>query len=332
LTGADSSAHDERHTSAADHEFRVVSMDRNVMTDPEVSAQSPGPAAAEGAGHLPGPGNAHEPASAAPRRRRRWALLALAAVLVAGLVAGLVVWAPWTPPPVLRPAGLVAGPSAATSVTFRWSPPRTGPPPDQYLIMNAGGAKIGSVAGTVTSYRQTGLNPATPYQYSVVAVRGGKRSPASAPLTVSTITPPIAQARLQGSWNVYIQNVRPKRGGQNGSLTWQFSPACTAGACAVTLRGGDGVHRFTMKLARAGASYAGQTKTLLYPCGSGASAINSPATLKIRIHITKAIGANQIWAAASWDGTMVGIYPYISSATFYCPSTSFKASLTGTLT
>jgi hypothetical protein len=173
----------------------------------------------------------------APRRRRRWALVTLVAVVVLGLAAGLVVWSPWTPPPVLRPAGLVAGSSTATSVTFHWSPPRTGPLPDTYLILSQGGAVAGSVSGKATSYRQTGLDPATPYLYRVVAVRGGKRSPQSALLTVHTLTPPLSQARLQGSWSVYAKNIGPAPGGQNGYLTWQFSPACAAGPCDVTLHG-----------------------------------------------------------------------------------------------
>src|SRR5436190_7334622 len=47
-----------------------------------------------------------EPAGA-PRRRRKWAvpLVAVATVVVIGLIAGLVTWAPWQSPPLLRPAG-----------------------------------------------------------------------------------------------------------------------------------------------------------------------------------------------------------------------------------
>ena len=183
-------------------------------------------------------------------------MVTLAAVVVAGLAAGLVVWAPWIPPPVLRPTGLAAGPATANSVAFHWSPPRTGPLPDKYLILSSGAA-VGSVAGTVTSYRQTGLTPATPYQYRVVAVRGGKRSPQSAPLTVSTLTPPISQARLQGGWNVAAQNIGSPARGWNGQLNWQFSPVCAAGACDVILQDQGGAFSFEMKLTRAGAVYTG---------------------------------------------------------------------------
>ena len=46
--------------------------------------------------------------------------------------------------------------------------PAQGPLPDKYLVLGMDTA-AGSVAGTVTSYRQTGLTPATTYQYRVVA-------------------------------------------------------------------------------------------------------------------------------------------------------------------
>lgn len=302
------------------------------MTDPEVTAQDPPAASAPAAPSTPAarqdPVTAHDPATVAPRRRRRWAVFMLAAVAVLGPAAGLVVWAPWIPPPVLRPTGLSAGSSTANSIEFRWSRPPTGPPPDTYLILS-NGAVAGSVSGTVTSYRQAGLIPATSYQYNVVAVRGGKRSPQSALLTLRTLTPPISQARLQGPWNVDAKNIGSGAGGQNGSLSWQFSPACAVGACDVILDGQNGVHSFTMKLARAGAVYQGHTAATLYPCGSGANSFPDPATLTIRIRVTAAVGENQVWAATSWVGTMVGTYQYVSSGAFYCPASTFTASLTG---
>jgi hypothetical protein len=253
----------------------------------------------------------------------------LAAVVVLGLAAGLVVWAPWIPPPVLRPARLVADPSTANAITFHWSRPPTGPLPDKYLILSSG-TVAGTVAGTATSYRQAGLTPAATYQYRVVAVRGGKRSPQSALLTVSTLTPPVSQARLQGSWSVYAKNIGSAPGGRNGYITWLASPGCAAGPCDVILHARDGKYRFHMKLIRSGAAYTGHTVANLGPCGSGASSIPDPYMLKIRIHLTKAAGQSQVWAATSLAGTMVGTSPYVSNAYGYCPVSTFRASLAGT--
>ena len=144
---------------------------------------------------------------------------AAAAVVVLGLIAGLLIWAPWKSPPLLRPAGLTAGPSTTSSVTFRWSRPATGPPPGRYVILRDGQV-AGSVPGTVTSYRGTGLAPATAYRYRVAAERGGKRSALSPVIVVTTATPPVSAARLQGPWTVSIKITRgavgPHRPAEHG--------------------------------------------------------------------------------------------------------------------
>lgn len=306
------------------------------MADPEVTPQGPPAAAAPAA--APGPASAaglvagRDPAAVAPRRRRRWPLVSLVAVVaVAGLAAGLVAWAPWTPPPVLRPAGLVAGAATATSISFRWSPPATGPLPDRYLILSAGTAAR-AVAGTVTSYRQAGLTPASTYHYHVVAVRGGTRSAPSAPLAVRTLTPPISQARLQGPFDIQLRYLRPRHGGVNGTLAGGFIPACAAGACDVVLQVTEPrySYTFTMKLARAGARYHGHALLRYTRCRVAGNSIPDPTTLTIRIHVTAAAGEGQAWLATSWAGTMVGTYHYASGAAFYCPATTYTVALAGT--
>jgi fibronectin type III domain protein len=273
------------------------------------------------------PASAQPLATVAPRRWRRWAVVTLA--VVAALTAALVVWAPWIPPPVLRPTGLVAGPSTADSITFRWSNPPTGPLPDRYLILS-NGMVAGSVAGTVTSYRQARLTPATAYQYRVVAVRGGKRSAKSAALAVRSLTPPLSQARLQGLWDVYAKNIGPARGGQSGSLFLQFSPACAAGACGVTVHVKEGRPAYSVTLTRVGAVYQGHAAVDFIRCGPASNSIPDPATLKFRVRVTAAVGQSQVWAATSLAGTLVGTFRYVSSAAFYCPASTFRASLAGT--
>ena len=309
------------------------------MTDPEVTGQSlpasPAAAAPGPPGSAQVPVTGHDPAvpetppTEAPRRRRRWPVVTLVAVLVvAGLTAGLVVWAPWTPPPVLRPAGLVAGPATANSITFRWVRPATGPLPDKYLVLSDGRV-TGSVAGTATSYRRAGLTPASTYQYRVVAVRGGKRSPQSATLAVKTLTPPLSQARLQGPWNVFVKYTRGAHGNRNGTVPWVLTPACAAGVCDVMLHVTQGKYSFTMKLARAGAGYRGRAVVNFYRCGPAGSTIPDPTTLKIEVHATGAVGEGQAWVATSWVGTMKGSYHFVSSAAFYCSASSYATSLTG---
>src|SRR5215813_9365214 len=274
------------------------------MRDPKVPRQSPPtssvPAAPGSNGSAWDPAADHDsaiaqaPATVAPRRRRRWPVVTLVAVIVvAGVTAGLVVWAPWTPPPVLRPAGLAAGPSTANAIAFRWARPATGPLPDKYLILSDGRA-AGAVAGTATSYRQAGLTPASTYQYRVVAVRDGKRSPQSASLAVNTLISPMSQARLQGLWNVYAKNLTHLLGNRSGILPWDFIPACGAGPCTVVAHVKDGKHSFKVTLTRAGAVYRGHTVANLGGCGPRGGKIPDPATLKFRIRIKDAVGEGQV--------------------------------------
>src|SRR5438552_64786 len=169
---------------------------------PPLTPEHPAEAPSAMPEHPAGPPAAAGPRAAGPppRGRRPWAVpvIAVAALVLLGLLAGLLIWAPWKSPPLLRPAGLTAGPSTTSSVTFRWSRPATGPPPERYVILHDGQV-AGSVPGTVTSYRGTGLAPATAYRYRVAAERGGHRSALSPVIVVTTAAPPVPAARLQGA-------------------------------------------------------------------------------------------------------------------------------------
>src|SRR5215831_8298003 len=278
------------------------------------------------------------PAGAVPapagRRRRKWVIpvAVIAGVVVLGLVAGLVIWAPWKSPPLLRPAGLAAGPSTTNSVAFRWAPPATGPAPDKYVILHEGQV-IGSVRGTVTSFRVTGLAPATSYQYRVAAVRGGKRSALSAVLVVRTVTPPVSAARLQGPWAVSLKIVKGA-----GSLTgghrrwaesWVATPKCAAGPCDVLLSGRVNRLKFKTTLTRAGNVYRGKMAGNIFPCGSGSIAFPIRSTMRIRLTVTAAHPDNLAWTASSWAGSMAVAAPYTSSGNFFCTASHQTLSLAG---
>jgi hypothetical protein len=275
------------------------------------------------------------PATAAPATPRRGrpgrAVLVIAVVAVLALIAGLVLWAPWQSPPLLRPAGLAAGPATTSSVAFHWADPASGPPPDRYQILH-NGKVIGSVLGTVTSYRVAGLAPATEYQYRVAAVRGGKRSALSAVLTVRTSIPPLSAARLQGAWTVHLKMVRGAStltGHQNWDESWLASPACVTGPCDVRLSGSLNGHAFSTTLSRADAAYQGTVVGNVFPCGSGSSSFPVRSTAKIQLSVITARVANGTWIASSWAGTMVVNSPYAASGSFYCPASQRTATLSG---
>jgi len=271
---------------------------------------------------------------AAPRRgrpRRAVLVTVIAVVAVLGLTAGLLLWAPWQSPPLLRPAGLAAGTSTTSSVAFHWARPATGPSPDRYQILHDGKV-IGSVAGTVTSYRVAGLAPDTAYQYRVAAVRGGKRSAPSAALVVHTSIPPLAAARLEGAWTVHLKIVRGAStltGHKNWDESWLASPGCAAGPCDVRLSGSINGHTFSTTLSRAGAAYRGTVVGNVFPCGSGTNSFAVRSTAKIQLSVITARVNNGAWIASSWAGTMAVSSPYTASGNFFCPATQRNATLSG---
>lgn len=276
------------------------------------------------------------PVSSRPRRRqrgRRWAGFAVAAVLAGVIIAGVAIWAPWRPAPLLRPTGLTAGTATTSTVAFHWSDPASGPPPDQYEILS-GGKIVGTVPGTVTSYRVSGLAPATAYQYRVAALRGGKRSAPSAVLTVNTATPPVSAARWQGHWSVNIKIVKGAdalrgKGAKGWVESWRVSPQCTAGPCTVQLTGDLNRHPIKATLTRAGAVYTGRTKADIFRCGKPVDSVPIRSTLTIQVTLRGGQPSGHAWVASGWGGHMVIDSPYTSTSTFYCNAFTLDTSLSG---
>jgi len=141
-----------------------------------------------------------QPTPASPARtRNRWPVFALAGVVVLGLIAGLLVWAPWHKVPV-APAAIVGQSPTATSVLVSWSPSRGGAAIDHYLILRDG-TQVGSVPASQTSYLDRGLAPGTAHRYRIIAQSGTQRSQPSRTIVVRTITPsPVGLAAGQVTW------------------------------------------------------------------------------------------------------------------------------------
>jgi len=273
-------------------------------------------------------------ADTVPRRRPRWAVpvAVIAAVVVLGLVGGLVIWAPWKSPPLLRPARLAAGSATTSSVKLHWSRPVAGAVPDRYLILRDS-KMIGSVPGTVTSYQSTGLAPDTQYHYRVAAVLDGKGRALSPVLVVATSAPPVSAARLQGPWTVKIKIARggaDLRGRKAWTQVWLATPKCPAGPCDVRLTGTTNRHyKFKATLTRTGAAYRGKTKAVIFPCGGGSASFPIHSTLTIRLTINTAQVDNGAWMAGTWAGTMTVSSPYTSSGNYYCSASHQRISLFG---
>ena len=322
----------------------------SVRQTPGTQAQeAPDTPAVQGTPVSPAPGGLASPItapSAGPwvgRGRRRWAVAVIAAAL--GVITGLVIWAPWVSPPVLRPGGLTADSSTVSSVTFSWSGPATGPAPDRYVIFQDG-TTIGSVPGTITFYRGKGLAPDTAYKYQVEAVRDGQHSPLSPIFMVSTLTPPVSAAVLSGPWTVHYKVVTSSPHedtftlGKTWTDTWKFSPDCAVGPCSVLLSGGiTGPGNLPSSpitptaLTRVGAVYSGTTRMdNLEVCDYQTYGMRYPihTIVRFRIVVSGASVAGKQWEASSWAGTMTIDNSYTPAGATYCAASSWSTALRGT--
>jgi hypothetical protein len=139
------------------------------------------------------------PPPPARRGRRRW-VLALAGVVVAGLVAGLLVWEPWHQSPV-APTAVFATSRTATSVLVSWPASKGGATPDHYFVLRDG-KQVGSVLASRTSFTDNGLAPGSKHRYAIIAEAGGQKSaPSVKRATVTTITPsPVGLKLSKATW------------------------------------------------------------------------------------------------------------------------------------
>jgi len=311
---------------------------------PPVSAAGVSPAAS-GSGWptagIAGPGSPVVAAGTAARnrRRRRLAVSGIAAAAALGAIIGLISAAPWKPPPVppvLRPTGLTTDSATISSVAFRWSGPATGPVPDRYEIVQDGQA-VGSVPGNITYYQDAGLDPDTSYQFRVIAIRNGKRSPQSVVLSVATLTPPVAAGVLSGPWAVDEEtlSVRPPdpvawigKVGRTWTDSWTFTPDCAVGACNVTLTGSFDGSDFSASLTRAGAVYTGTAGLDKFEyCSSPTNYV--PDTMHVQIQVQGADVQGSVWAASSWAGTIILDYPHAPNGNCYADTFTISAASAG---
>ena len=273
-----------------------------------------------------GPGNTtvHSGASApqgtaagsrCPARGRRRAILA-GAILVAFAAgtatrfvafSGLAEGSSAAPP---QPAGLTATARTDSSVTIAWSAPASGSRPTLYVI-EQDGTLVGSVPGTITTYRVTGLASAATYTYRVVAFQGGHPSPISTALVTQTSTPPPWQAVLTGKQTVGYQVTKVRNfsfSGKTGlpSDTWTFTPKCAASQCLVTVTGAPDRAPFTATLRLSGHAYVGdsQDDNFIYCPVNSTTGTPMSATLALTITVQSGEEASGRWIASSWMGSM----------------------------
>ena len=189
-----------------------------------------------------GAGNARKRPSrfAALVRRNAWLIVTAAlAFAVAAAGTGYVIHFRY---PVLRPTGLTAGQRGATSISLGWSNPASGPLPDKYVILRDG-AVAATVRGNVNHFTDSGLAPATTYDFRIIAYRGHARSRSSLDLRAATRTPPLSDAVFNSIISVtekLTSGGSGITGDHDGDVwhdNWAFTSSCAVGSCATRLSG-----------------------------------------------------------------------------------------------
>jgi hypothetical protein len=263
----------------------------------------------------------------------RWGAPVAAIAAAAGLIGGLLAMAPGQPAPVLRPTGLAVVATTATSVSLTWSPPRAGPLPDSYSILEDGSVE-GTTPGSTSHFRVAELDPATSYSFQVFALRGGKKSPPSASLTASTVTPPLSDAVFQwgGNVNYVVTSVEPPdpanaifgAPGRTGADFWTVTSDCGTADCGISMSGTLFNHGFTMRLARVqGGEYAGTVQETGFTDCHG---VNVTGALSIKATTTRARPDGEAWQVATWSGGATLAAPGVTG----CYGDTFKFALAGT--
>jgi hypothetical protein len=212
-----------------------------------------------------------------------------------------------TPP--LQPTGLAVESSTTGSLQIAWRGPAAGPAPDHYEI-DRNGTALATVPGTVTSYTDQGLSPATAYTYRVVAITGTQRSQASAALaSVYTSKPSMSDAVLSytGTVTEKMLSITPAAPGWTFKLgatktdSWTITPDCVSGPCSATLDGAYNGYTYSTTLTRSGATYTGSTTLKdYYYCIDQSNTFS--ATLNISITVSNASTQGSAWTATAFTG------------------------------
>jgi hypothetical protein len=218
------------------------------------------------------------------------------------------------------PTGVTSSDVTTTSIVISWSSP-SGTTPDRYLVQRDG-TRLATVPGDTLTYKDSKLTPVTDVSYTIVAVVEGQESDPSSPLQVTTLAPPVQDARLQGPWDVTLTVVRAGgtrlKVGTKSNETWTFTPQCNSSACPVNLSGTVAGKPFTMVLTRSGTAYRGTTKARVAKCVN----TDVASTLTLALRVSAGEVKAKTWVVSSWTGNLGLAIPYTVSGSYYCPAQS----------
>jgi hypothetical protein len=253
--------------------------------------------------------------TAPPRRsRRKWLVIAVALLVVAGAITGVAIAvgggsgkqvkpAPASPAAaltLLAPTSLSAD-VHALSVTLTWLEPTGGKAVERFTI-NRDGGYLSSVVAPTSTFTDGTVIPGRSYTYEVSAVAGDETS-SSITESVKTPVPSIAQARLSGDFNVAVKLVSQtgfSSYGPNFTTGWHFKPKCAEGPCDVVWTDLN-EKSFKATLDRSKATYSGSDTG---DFGSTCGKTSHNSVLTVKFHVTKARAVDGEWRAVKLAGTI----------------------------
>lgn len=211
--------------------------------------------------------------------------------------------APSASPTVAPPIGFTAtGKSVPFGVVMTWSAP-TGQAVQGYRIYREG-VQIATVPSETTTYTDSNVKPGKSYTYEIVTRGDGLVQSARVSAAVDVPVPPLASARLKGTFNAKMKTTSQSGySGNLGSFTlgWNFKPKCGEGSCDVTWK--DLAYKeFKTALDRKGVNYSGSDSGTFFGTCSGAK---GTSTLTLTIHVVKAKVIDGEWRATKLQGTVV---------------------------
>lgn len=203
-------------------------------------------------------------------------------------------------PAGVPPPAELAAEAEELSIVVSWSAPTGEPEVDRYSVYR-NDAFFRSIVAPATSFTDEDVSPGKTYSYEIEA-RAGDLVSERAAVEATVRTPPVRDARVQGTFNVRTKELSSSGYSDldAGTMGWQFRPRCGQGACDV--RWND-LQRKSVGalLKRDGARYEGDFRGFFYVrCGSAKA--TSSVTIHFKVDAARAIGTE--WRATRLLGTM----------------------------
>ncbi len=205
------------------------------------------------------------------------------------------------------PQDVQAADATETGATLSWAPVAEGV---ESVLVSRDGEVIATLTPDVVSFVDEEAPPASTVRYRVIAVQGGVESP-SEPVTVTTLDPPLTEARVDGTYRVthsiLASNLTNQQTGDTLRLTWVFAADCADGACggAWTIEVSSGPAVGTFKIE--GEGFSGRMSGVSLSVCNGVPGRGDRATMDLAVAEARTIDGE--WTATELAGTFSENFP-----------------------